>query len=74
MSRLNYIEGSQVMLSRKDYCSFRNIDFVLTNIVDSGEMPHYVAFYLGLQCLAKYPFWGFFKGLRWEYRKNTPTS
>ena len=36
------------------------IDFVLLNSADPDEMPHYVAFHLGLYCLPKYPvrcFW-----------------
>ena len=41
--------------------------FTLTNSVDPDEMPHYVAFHLGLHCLQKYLFRGFpnTKGL-WE--------
>ena len=31
-----------------------NIVFVLSNTVDTGVMPHYVAFHLGLLCLPKY--------------------
>ena len=27
------------------------IDFVIANIVDPDEMPHYAAFHLGLHCL-----------------------
>ena len=61
MSRLNYNKGSQVMISRKRLLFSLNIDFAIANSADPGEMPHYVAFYLGLQCLANYPFWGFFK-------------
>ena len=30
--------------------------FTLTNSVDPDEMPHYVAFHLGLHCLQKYLF------------------
>ena len=52
MSRLNYIEGSQVMISRKRLLFSLNFDFVLANSADPGEMPNYAAFYLGLQCLA----------------------
>ena len=29
---------------------------VLANSVDTHEMPHYAAFYLGLHCLPMYPF------------------
>ena len=29
------------------------IVFVLANVADPDEMPHYVAFHLGLHCLSK---------------------
>ena len=32
------------------------IVFVLANSADTDEMPHYVAFHLGLHCLPKYMF------------------
>ena len=32
------------------------IDFVLANSADPDEIPLYVGFYLGLQCLPKYLF------------------
>ena len=35
------------------------IDFVLASSADPDEMPHYVAFHLGLHCLPKHPFRGF---------------
>ena len=35
------------------------IIFILANIVDPDEMPHEVAFHLGLHNLSKYPFKGF---------------
>ena len=55
-----YIEGSQVIISKKKYCSnSQKIDFVLVNSANPDEMPHYVAFHLGLHCLSKYPFRGF---------------
>ena len=31
-------------------------NFVLANSADPNEMPHIVAFHLGLHCLPKYPF------------------
>ena len=37
----------------------RKIDFELANSVDPDEVLHYAACHLGLQCLPKYPFWGF---------------
>ena len=35
------------------------IVLVSANSVGPGEMPHYAAFYLGLNCLPKYPVRGF---------------
>ena len=54
-----YIEGSQVIISKKIVFLSLKIDFVLVNSADPDEMPHYVAFHLGLHCLSKYPFRGF---------------
>ena len=34
------------------------ICFIFANSVDLDEMPHYVAFHLGLHCLPKYLFAG----------------
>ena len=47
-----YIEGSQVIISKK-YTLFLSlkINSVLANRADPDEMPHYVAFHLGLHCL-----------------------
>ena len=54
-----YIEGSQIIISKK-YCFLSlKIDFVLANNADPDEMPHYVAFHLGLHCLSKYRLRGF---------------
>ena len=50
-----YIEGSQVIISKK-YLSFLKINFVLAKSADPDEMPHYAAFHLGLHCLPKYWF------------------
>ena len=41
-----YIEGSQVIISKKYYISSK-IDFVFENSAD----PDYAAFHLGLHCL-----------------------
>ena len=53
---IEFIEGSSfyyiVFLSLK-------IDFVKANSADPDEMPHYAAFNLGLHCLPKYLFRGF---------------
>ena len=35
------------------------INFVLANSADPDEMPHHVAFHLGLHCLQKFSFRGF---------------
>ena len=43
-----YIEGHRF------YCT-KILIFVLANSTDPDEMPHYVAFHLGLHCLPKYP-------------------
>ena len=48
--RLYFLKN--VFLSRK-------IDFVLTKSADPDEMPHYAAFHLGLHCLPKNLFCGF---------------
>ena len=50
-----YMEGSQVIISKK-YCISLKIEFVVANSADPDEMPHYVAFHLGLHCLSKYLF------------------
>ena len=34
---------------------FLKIVLILTNSTDPDEMPHYAAFYLGLNCFAKVP-------------------
>ena len=51
-----YIEGSQVIISKRYYISMK-IGGVLANIADPGEMMYYAAFHLGLHCLTKYPLW-----------------
>ena len=54
-----YIEGSQVIISKNIVFLSLMIDFVPTNSADPDEMPHFVAFHLGLNCLQKNPFRGF---------------
>ena len=54
-----YTEGSQFIISKNIIFLSLMINFVLANSADPDEMPHYVAFYLDLHCLPKYPFWGF---------------
>ena len=56
---IQYIEGSQVIISKKIIFLSLTIDLVSANSADPDEMPHYVAFHLGLHCLSKYPFSGF---------------
>ena len=67
-----YIEGSQVVIKKNVFLSL-TIDFVLANNADPDEMLHYAAFHLGLHCLLKYPFWGFWstKRLRLQSKKKT---
>ena len=51
---IEYIEGSQVIIS-EIFCIFSlKIDFALANSIDPDEMPHNAAFHLGLHCLHKY--------------------
>ena len=52
------IESSKVKMFR-EYCISLKIDFFLANSADPDKMPHYAAFYLGLYCLPKKPFRGF---------------
>ena len=52
------IEGLQIIISKNISLSLK-INFVLANGADPDEMPHCVAFHLGLHCLPKYPFRGF---------------
>ena len=55
-----YIAGSQVIISPKIIVFIcLKIDFVFANSADPDEMLHYAAFHLGLHCLPKYPFRGF---------------
>ena len=49
-----YIEGSQVIISNR-YC----ISFPEGRFWFSKQCRHNVAFHLGLHCLPKYPFRGF---------------
>ena len=57
-----YIEGSQAIISKKILCIVflsLNMDFFFSNSADPDEMLHYTPFHLGLRCLSKYPFRGF---------------
>ena len=45
------------------------IDFVLANSADPDEMQHSAAFHLGLHCLPKDPFRGF-----WSSKVSTPVN
>ena len=55
-----YFKGSHrsVFLNNDDFLS-PGIVFTLTNSIDPEEMPHYVAFYLGLHLLSEYQLRGF---------------
>ena len=55
-----HIEGSRVMIYKKILYFFLWTNFVLTDSADPDEMPHYAAFHLGLHCLSKYSFMGFY--------------
>ena len=55
-----YIEGSQVLISKRYYISFSEDHFCLPqNSAVPDEMPHYVAFCQGIHCLPRYLFKGF---------------
>ena len=55
-----YIEGSQVIISKKKFVFLSlKIIFVFANSADSDKMLHYAAFHQGHQCLPKYPLSGF---------------
>ena len=43
-----YIEGSQVMISKKNVFLSLEMESVLANSADPDEMLHYTAFHLGL--------------------------
>ena len=49
-----YNKRSQVIIFPQNIVFLSlNIDFGLANSADPDEMPYYVAFHLGLQCLPK---------------------
>ena len=54
-----YIEGSYVKI---EFPSLKIVS-ILANSVNPDEMPHNVAFHLGLHWLPKYPFRGFYMQL-----------
>ena len=54
-----YIEGLQVIVSKKIIFLSQKIHFVSANSADPDEIMHYAAFHLGLHCLPKYMFRGF---------------
>ena len=51
-----HIKGSQVRISKFKCFSVPEDSFILGNSEDPDEMPHFVAFHLGLHCFPKYPF------------------
>ena len=53
-----YLKGSQVRITNYDVFLSLRIDFTLINSEVPDEMPHYVAFCLGLHCLSEYTFRG----------------
>ena len=54
-----YFEGTKVIISKNILFLSLKIDFVTANSADLDEMPLHAAFHLGLHCLPKYPFRGF---------------
>ena len=50
-----YRDVSEVILFNIVFLSLK-VNFVLTNSVVPGKMPHYAAFHLGLHCLQNYAF------------------
>ena len=54
-----YIKGSQVGISKLRHTPVPEYFFILANSKDPDEMPHNVAFHLGLHCLPKYMFRAF---------------
>ena len=50
------IEGSWVKKNQKKNCISFSKDRFCHNIAGPGELPHCVAFHMGLHCLPKYPF------------------
>ena len=58
---LNILRGHTHTLKFLNYDVFLSLKIVLTTAksVDTDEMPHFVAFHLGLHCLPKYLFRGF---------------
>ena len=52
-----YIQGSQVIISPKQYFLSLKIDFVLANSADPDEMPHDAPNRQGLHCLPKAHLW-----------------
>ena len=53
-----YFKVSQVEISKFQKFLSLKIVLILANSEDPDEMPHYVAFHLGLHCLPKYLFTG----------------
>ena len=51
-----YIEGLQVIISKKNCIYFSKMRLILANSHDPDEMTHHAAFHLGLHCLLKYAF------------------
>ena len=58
-----YLGGHRLQFSKNIVFLSLKVDFVLTNSADPDEMPHYAAFQLGLLCLPKYLFMGFWSSM-----------
>ena len=53
-----YFKGLPVTILCNDVFLPLKINFIIANSAETDEMPHYVAFHLGLHCLPKYLFTG----------------
>ena len=58
LENIVYIEGLQVIISKKYCISFSEDRFILANSVHPDEMLHNAAFHLCFHCLQKYPIRG----------------
>ena len=48
------VRGHRSAFPNSDFFLFLWIVFTIANSVDPDEMPHHVAFHLGIHCLSKY--------------------
>ena len=55
-----YTEGHMLLFPNNIVFSLPKNDFVVSNRAENDEMPHFMAFNLGLHCLQKYLFSSFY--------------